>query len=44
METKPSSFDRRVVAGLLLILAGGLLLLDQLDLISYNLSHYLIAF
>ncbi|HSH65675.1 MAG TPA: DUF5668 domain-containing protein [Bacteroidia bacterium] len=43
METKPSSFDRRIVAGLLLILAGGLLLLDQLDLISYNLSHYLIS-
>lgn len=43
METKPSSIDRRVVAGVLLILAGGLLLLDQLNLLSFDLSHYLIS-
>jgi predicted membrane protein len=43
MENKHSSIDRRVVTGLLLILAGGLLLLDQLDLLSFNLSYYLIS-
>ncbi|MDP3463172.1 MAG: DUF5668 domain-containing protein [Bacteroidales bacterium] len=43
METKPTYPDRRIVAGLLLIVAGGLLLLDRMDMIPFNLSHYIIS-
>ncbi|MBU1368686.1 MAG: cell wall-active antibiotics response protein [Bacteroidetes bacterium] len=43
MENSSNNLDRRVVAGILLIAAGGLLLLDQLDLLSFNLSYYLIS-
>ncbi len=43
METKNTSLDRRLVTGLLLILAGGLLLLDTLGFISFDLRHYLIS-
>lgn len=43
METKKTSLDRRMVAGLLLIIAGGLLLLDSLGMISFDLRHYLIS-
>lgn len=43
METKNTSLDRRMIAGLLLIVAGGLLLLDTLGLISFDLRHYLIS-
>jgi predicted membrane protein len=43
METKNTSLDRRLVAGLLLIVAGGLLLLDTLGMISFDLRHYLIS-
>lgn len=43
MENTPKGIDRRAVAGLLLIVAGGLLLLDRLDLLSFNLSYYLIS-
>ncbi|PKP48343.1 MAG: hypothetical protein CVT92_16190 [Bacteroidetes bacterium HGW-Bacteroidetes-1] len=43
METKNTSIDRRLVAGVLLIIAGGLLLLDTFDLLSFNMRHYLIS-
>jgi predicted membrane protein len=43
METKPTYPDRRIIAGLLLIIAGGLLLLDRMDLIPFNLSHYILS-
>ena len=43
METKNTSLDRRMIAGLLLIIAGGLLLLDSLGMISFDLRHYLIS-
>jgi predicted membrane protein len=43
METKNTSLDRRMVAGVLLILAGGLLLLDSADLLPFDLRHYLIS-
>lgn len=41
METL-NKLDRRMVAGLLLILGGGLLLLDTMGLIDVNLRHYII--
>ncbi|MBZ0242824.1 MAG: cell wall-active antibiotics response protein [Bacteroidales bacterium] len=43
MENTPKGIDRRAVAGILLIVAGGFLLLDQLDLLSFNLRYYLIS-
>lgn len=43
METNQTSMDRRVVAGLLLVAAGGLLLLDRVELLPFSLSHYLIS-
>lgn len=43
MENTPKGIDRRAIAGILLIVAGGLLLLDQLDLLSFNLRYYLIS-
>lgn len=43
METKRSSVDRRAVAGLLLIAAGALLLLDMSDMLPFNLRHYIIS-
>lgn len=43
METNSSNLDRRVVAGLLLIVAGGLLLLDQINLLPIDIRHYLIS-
>jgi predicted membrane protein len=43
METKTTNLDRRMIAGVLLIFAGGLLLLDMLDLVSLNLRYYLIS-
>jgi predicted membrane protein len=43
METKPTTTDRRLVAGLLLVIAGGLLMLDKLNLLPFNLSYYLIS-
>lgn len=42
METKPTT-DRRLIAGLLLVIAGGLLMLDKLNLLPFNLSYYLIS-
>lgn len=41
METT-NKLDRRMMVGLLLILSGGLLLLDTMGLFDVNLSHYLI--
>jgi predicted membrane protein len=41
METS-NKLDRRMMVGLLLILGGGLLLLDTFGLIDVNLRHYLI--
>jgi predicted membrane protein len=43
METKQTSIDRRAVAGLLLIAAGALLLLDMGDLLPFNLRYYIIS-
>lgn len=43
MERKHTSTDRRLVAGLLMILAGGLLLLDSLGMLDFDLRHYLIS-
>ncbi|HQO50896.1 MAG TPA: DUF5668 domain-containing protein [Bacteroidales bacterium] len=43
MERKHNSTDRRLVAGLLMILAGGLLLLDSLGMLDFDLRHYLIS-
>ncbi len=43
MKAQHPSTDRRLVAGLLLILAGGLLLLDSLGMIAFDLRHYLIS-
>lgn len=43
MENTSNGIDRRAVAGILLIIAGAFLLFDQLDLLSFNLSYYLIS-
>ncbi len=43
METKQTSVDRRAVAGLLLIAAGVLLLLDLSDVLPFNLRYYIIS-
>lgn len=43
METKNTSLDRRMVAGILLIFAGALLLLDTSNLLPFNLKYYLIS-
>ncbi len=43
METNQTSVDRRAVAGLLLIVAGALLLLDMSDLLPFNLRYYIIS-
>lgn len=43
METNSSNLDRRVVAGMLLIFAGGLLLLDQINILPFDVRHYLIS-
>ena len=43
METKNFSIDRRLVAGLLLIAAGGLILLEKTDLLSFDISHYIFS-
>lgn len=42
METKPTT-DRRLIAGLLLVVAGALLMMDKLNLLPFNLSYYLIS-
>jgi len=42
METSKTSFDRRLFAGLLLIIAGGLLLLDSMNILPLNLRYYII--
>lgn len=43
METQKTSFDRRTVAGGLLVLAGVILLLDSFNIIPFDLRHYLIS-
>jgi len=43
METKNTSIDRRLVAGLLLIAAGGLLLLDKAGLLPFDMSYYIFS-
>jgi predicted membrane protein len=43
METKQTSIDRRAVAGILLIVAGALLMLDMADLLPFNLRYYIIS-
>jgi predicted membrane protein len=43
METKNTSIDRRLVAGLLLIAAGALLLLDRAELLPFDMSYYIFS-
>jgi predicted membrane protein len=43
METKNTSIDRRLVAGLLLIAAGGLLLLDKAGLLPFDMAYYIFS-
>lgn len=43
METQKNSIDRRLVAGLLLIAAGGLLLLERSGLLSIDFGHYIFS-
>jgi predicted membrane protein len=43
METKQTSIDRRAVAGILLIVAGALLMLDMADLLPFSLRYYIIS-
>ena len=43
METKSTYTNGRLVVGLLLIVAGALLLMDMTNLLSFNLRYYLIS-
>lgn len=43
METLPKKTDSRLWIGFLLIVLGGLLLLDSFDVIDFSLRHYLVS-
>jgi predicted membrane protein len=43
METQKKSIDRRLVAGILLIAAGGLLLLERSGLLSFDIGHFIFS-